>query len=95
MPRIWEERCYLLSADFPWLFRYTEWCVMRCRRIHADGRDLGQGERLQTLSLTSSLVGEYKSGEHAKLSPRVHLSNRSTSSSVGKEQEMLRELRIL
>jgi hypothetical protein len=37
MPPIREERCHLLAADFPWLFRYTEWCGMRCRRIHADG----------------------------------------------------------
>jgi hypothetical protein len=29
MPCMGAERCHLLTADFLWLFRYTEWCVMR------------------------------------------------------------------
>src|SRR6266581_4311116 len=43
---------------------------------------LGHGERLQTLPLTSPLVGEHISGERAKLSPPDDLTNRSNSREV-------------
>src|SRR6266550_4664019 len=51
-----------MEADFPGSSQYTYNCWVRSRRVHAGCGGLGNGERLQTLPLTSPLYDSRFSG---------------------------------
>jgi hypothetical protein len=63
------------DATFWWLTSPGTSAILRgvgcgCRRVDVHGEGRGQGERLQTLPFTSSLVAEHSSGERRSCLPR-------------------------